>query len=75
MSQPEVVVLPDANALAAEVAARLVVALAAAQQTRGGRAALGLTAGSIIEQVWTSLAASDDARALDWSAVDVLWGD
>src|SRR6202012_5447155 len=61
MATPEVVVLPDAAALAAEVAARLVVALRAAQESRGGRAALGLTAGSIIEQVWTSLASSDDA--------------
>ena len=75
MTAPEVVILPDAAALADEVAARVVVALTAAHESRGGRVGLGLTAGSIIEQVWTSLAGSDDARALDWSTVDVTWGD
>ena len=52
----------------------LVSALAAAQRTHG-RAALALTAGSIMEQVWSALAASGAAQELDWSAVDVFWGD
>lgn len=73
MAAPEVVVLPDPAALAGEVAQRLLGALADAQETRG-RAALGLTAGSIMEQVWTALATAD-AAAVDWSAVDVVWGD
>lgn len=36
---------------------------------------LGLTAGSIMEQVWSALAARDDATTVDWSKVDVVWGD
>ena len=51
----DVVVLPSAAALAADVATRAVAALATAQQERT-RAALALTAGSIMEQVWTELA-------------------
>jgi 6-phosphogluconolactonase len=54
--------------------ARLVTSLARVQQARG-RAALALTAGSIMEKVWSALADSSSARALDWSAVDVFWGD
>ena len=77
MSAPmsrEVHVLDSAEALATDVAARLVPALTAAQRAHG-RAALALTAGSIMEQVWSALAASDAAQDLDWSAVDVFWGD
>jgi len=69
----ELVVLPDAQALADEVAQRLLPVLAGAQEARG-RAMLGLTAGSIMEAVWRSLAARD-ASGVDWSAVDVVWGD
>jgi 6-phosphogluconolactonase len=69
---PEVVVLPSAEALAADVAGRVVTTLAQAQQERG-RAALALTAGSIMEQVWSALA--ERADAVDWSRVDVFWGD
>jgi 6-phosphogluconolactonase len=50
------------------------VALVQAQQRRG-RAALALTAGSIMELVWSRLAASTAADTVDWSAVDVFWGD
>ncbi|MGH8859986.1 MAG: 6-phosphogluconolactonase, partial [Jatrophihabitantaceae bacterium] len=68
----EHVVLPSAADLAGDVASRAVATLAAAQAD-GGRAALALTAGSIMEQVWTALAASDSG--IDWSRVDVFWGD
>lgn len=71
---PEIVVLPDAAALAAEVAARVPPVLAAAQGTTA-RAALALTAGSIMEQVWDALPASPDAHSVEWSRVDVYWGD
>lgn len=71
---PDVLVLPDASALAVEVAARALPTLAAAQGSTG-RAALALTAGSIMEQVWSALPASPDARSVDWSRVDVYWGD
>ena len=70
----EIHVLDSPHALAADVAARLVSALAAAQRAHG-RATLALTAGSIMEQVWSALAVSDAAQDLDWSAVDVFWGD
>lgn len=71
---PEVDVLPTADALAREVAGLLVAKLDEAQ-VEYGRAALALTAGGIMEQVWAALAASPPARALDWSRVDVFWGD
>jgi 6-phosphogluconolactonase len=72
MGAPEVVVLPSARALAADVAARVVTTLAQVQQRRT-RAALALTAGSIMEQVWTELAKGPGV--VDWSRVDVFWGD
>lgn len=72
---PEVVVQPSAAALAADVTARLVGALSHAQQQRG-RAALALTAGSIMERVWAAVAASPAASdGVDWSRIDVFWGD
>jgi 6-phosphogluconolactonase len=69
----EAVVLPDADALVRAVVQQLTSTLADAQERRG-RAALALTAGSIMEKVWTALAESA-ADALDWSRVDVFWGD
>jgi 6-phosphogluconolactonase len=72
---PELVVLPTADELAADVAGRAVTALAHAQHERG-RAALALTAGSIMEAIWSAIAASPPATdAVDWSLVDVFWGD
>jgi len=71
---PEVHVEETADALAADVASRLVPALLRAQQQHG-RAALALTAGGIMERVWTALADSATADQVDWSRVDVFWGD
>ncbi len=73
-SDVEVVVRPTAGELAGEVVARLLPTLARAQQARG-RAALALTAGSIMEQVWQAVAGSSAAADVDWSRVDVFWGD
>ena len=64
----------SADVLAGEVAARLVPALVRGQREHA-RAALALTAGSIMERVWTALAASGSAGDVDWSRVDVFWGD
>jgi 6-phosphogluconolactonase len=72
VSEPELIVLPTAAAVAIEVATRAGATLADAQRTRG-RAALALTAGSIMEQVWAELA--QRPGEVDWSAVDVFWGD
>jgi 6-phosphogluconolactonase len=75
MTAPEVIVQPSADALAADVVARLVPALTQAQEAHG-RAALALTAGSIMEQVWQALAASSAAAdGVDWAGVDVFWAD
>lgn len=74
MSAPEVVVHPDADVLAAAVAARLVTTLADAQLARGS-ASVVLTGGG------TGIAALEQVRrspargAVDWSCVDVYWGD
>jgi 6-phosphogluconolactonase len=73
-SEPEIVVLRDAEDLAVDVAGRTLAALAHAQQSRG-RAAIALTAGSIMEAVWQQLAASAAADAVDWALVDVFWAD
>jgi 6-phosphogluconolactonase len=71
---PELIVQPTTDQLADDVAARTLATLAHAQQSRG-RAALVLTAGSIMEQVWRAIAASSAREAVDWSRVDVFWGD
>jgi 6-phosphogluconolactonase len=70
---PEIIVQPDAATLTRDVVTRLQTTLADAQQRRG-RAALALTAGSIMEKVWAELAESGGG-AVDWSRVDVFWGD
>jgi 6-phosphogluconolactonase len=70
---PDVLVSADPGELVHAVVRRLTSTLADAQARRG-RAALALTAGSIMEKVWTEIAGSA-ADALDWSQVDVFWGD
>jgi 6-phosphogluconolactonase len=74
---PDVVVEPDADRLARSVAEALVARLAAAQAGHG-TASVVLTGGGIgiavLEQV-AALAAEPDAPQLDWTAVEVWWGD
>lgn len=72
MTEPEVVVLPSAPELAAQVA-RETVSILRDVLARRTRAVVALTAGSIMERVWTALAA--DPGNVDWSRVDVFWGD
>ena len=55
MSPPELVVLPSSDKLAANVAARTLDRLREVLEQRT-RAALALTAGSIMESVWEQLA-------------------
>jgi 6-phosphogluconolactonase len=74
---PELIVQSSAQRLAIDVASRTLATLAHAQQYRE-RAALVLTAGSIMEKVWTALAASAAtaaSAAVDWSRLDVFFGD
>lgn len=75
--EPELVVQPTADRLAEVVALRVLATLATAQQQHG-RAALALTAGSIMEKTWGALAATAATTArnnVDWAAVDVFWAD
>lgn len=73
-AQPELIVQPTAASLAEDVAVRAMSTLARAQQRRG-RAALALTAGSIMEQVWSAIATTPSRDSVDWSRVDVFWAD
>jgi 6-phosphogluconolactonase len=74
---PDVVVETDADRLARAVAEALVARLAAAQ-TVHGTASVVLTGGGIgiavLEQV-AALAAEPAREVVDWTAVDVWWGD
>ncbi|NHA69697.1 6-phosphogluconolactonase [Phycicoccus flavus] len=69
-----VVVHPSKQALADAAAARLVVALVDAQNTRG-TAHVSLTGGSMGSEIVRSLAAEPARSAVDWGAVHVWWGD
>ncbi len=70
----QVVVAPTVDALVQDVVAQLVPVLRNAIEEHG-RAALALTAGSVMEQVWSAIADSAPAAELDWSSVDVFFGD
>lgn len=75
--QPDVVVAPDADRLAGSVASALVARLAAAQVVHGS-ASVVLTGGGIGTAVLRRvavLAAEPEAAVVDWTAVDVWWGD
>jgi 6-phosphogluconolactonase len=74
---PDVVIEPDAERLARAVASALVARLAAAQAVHG-TASVVLTGGGIgtavLERV-AALADEPEHAVVDWSAVDVWWGD
>lgn len=69
-----VVVHPDKDVLAAAVAARLLVALTDVQAARG-TASVVLTGGGIGTASLAAVAASPLRAGVDWSRVDVWWGD
>jgi 6-phosphogluconolactonase len=71
VTAPEVVVRPDAASLARTVAEELVARLADAQATHGS-ASVGLTGGGVGTAVLEQAAT---LGGVDWSAVDVWWGD
>lgn len=73
-SVPRVLVHPDADVLAAAVAARLLTDLRDLQEGQA-RASVALTGGGIGIGVLAAVAASDALRAVDWSRVDLWWGD
>jgi 6-phosphogluconolactonase len=69
-----VVVHADAALLAEAAAARLVTRIVDAQAARG-RAHVVLTGGGVGTATLSALAASPARDAIDWSALDVWWGD
>lgn len=71
---PVVVVARDADVLAASAAARLLVRLVDAQ-AQHGTASLVLTGGGVGIAVLDEVARSPVRAAVDWSRVDVWWGD
>lgn len=74
MSEASVAVHADADLLAQAVAARLVVRLLDAQAERG-QASMVLTGGRIAAAVYRAVAVLPARDAVDWSRVDVWWGD
>ncbi len=70
----EVVVHDDDEAVAADAGGRLVAALAAAQSARGV-ASVVLTGGGIGIALLRAVAASPERDTVDWSQVEVFWGD
>jgi 6-phosphogluconolactonase len=72
--RPEVRVRPDAGSLAGSVAGELVASLAAAQVTHGS-ASVVLTGGGVGIAVLEQVAAHPARDRVDWTAVDVWWGD
>ena len=70
----EVIVHPNESVLAAAAAARLLTRLVDAQSATGS-ASVVLTGGGIGIATLEAVAASPARDALDWSRVDVYWGD
>lgn len=73
-SDVEVVVHPGKQELSDAIAARLVTAVIDAQAQRDV-AHLSLTGGSLGSQIWASVAALPARLAVDWSRVELWWGD
>ncbi|MFC4106174.1 6-phosphogluconolactonase [Micromonospora zhanjiangensis] len=74
MSEASVVVHADSELLAQAVAARLVVKIIDAQAERG-HADIVLTGGRIAAAAHRAVGALPARDAVDWSRVDVWWGD
>ena len=74
MSKTLVVVSPDADTLAATVAARLAIKIIDAQAERGS-AGIVLTGGRIAAKVLATLKDLPAAKAIDWPHVELWWGD
>jgi 6-phosphogluconolactonase len=70
----EVIVHPDESVLAEATAARLITRLIDAQSATG-TASVVLTGGGVGVKTLESVAASPARDAVDWSKVDVYWGD
>ncbi len=73
-ASPTIVVARDAEVLADAVAARLLTRLVDAQAVRG-TASVVLTGGGVGIAVLEAVGRSPARHAVDWSQVDVWWGD
>jgi len=74
LSQPVFIVLPDKAALAAEAADRFVASARAAIEERG-IFFVALSGGTTPEVVFPLLRRSPRVNRIDWSRVEVFWGD
>jgi 6-phosphogluconolactonase len=74
MTAPEFIVHRDPDVLAGAVAARLVTRLVDIQATRGA-ASVVFTGGRVGIATLAAIAASPARAAIDWSALDIWWGD
>lgn len=74
MSEPELVVVPDLDALASEAAERIATALADSVPARG-RADWATTGGSTMPAIYRRLAAQPLRDMVPWHAIHVWWGD
>jgi 6-phosphogluconolactonase len=74
VSETSVIVHADAATLAGAVADRLAARILDAQAARG-HASVVLTGGRIADAVHRALAASTARDSIDWSRLDVWWGD
>ena len=74
MSQVEVLLHPDAEALAEAAAARIITPLVE-RHAATGRASICLTGGGIGTAVLAEIAASPARDSVDWSRLDIWWGD
>lgn len=74
MSPVEVIRHPDAQDLADSTAARLITTIVE-RQADTGRASICLTGGRIGTAVLAAVAANPARDAIDWTRVDLWWGD
>lgn len=74
MSEPEIIVKPDTEQLA-RAAAERIVAIVETRQRQGGTARIALSGGSTPRALFTLLASAEFAPRIDWSAVEIFWGD
>lgn len=72
--EPRVVIHPNADVLAQAIAARLVTRIVDAQASRGN-ASVVLTGGGVGTATLSALADAPARDAIDWSRLDVWWGD
>src|SRR5215212_3826655 len=74
MNETAIQVHADPNTLAEAVAARFIACLVEVQAERGF-ASIVLTGGRVAEAVYRAVGVSPGRDSVDWSRVDIWWGD